>query len=403
MSYVKQNFTDGQCLTAAHVNHMEDGIARTAGEKTASNGEIFNNYAANEAIGLHSHAEGTNTPDNDTDAKTADFTFTDPYNADETKTIRVSGTAAHGVASHTEGTNTLAYGHSAHAEGSGTLAAGGRSHAEGSGTKALGHRAHAEGAYTIAEGRSSHAEGERCGSNVEVKFQKLADYSNYGSITDEKIVVNETHAKGAASHAEGQGCVTEGHIAHAEGMQSIAYGYVSHAEGYRSVASGSYAHAEGRSTNAIGIDSHAEGNSTQAIGHQSHAEGEGCKATKDRAHAEGSGTTASGYNSHAEGSGTTASGDNSHAEGVGTTAASAGQHVQGRFNRVDTENKYAHIIGNGNNSLIRSNCHTVDWDGNAWYKGTVEALDIILVRYDGIRYKVYIDGNGDVKAEKIVK
>lgn len=27
MSYTKQNFTDGQVLTAAHLNHMEDGIA----------------------------------------------------------------------------------------------------------------------------------------------------------------------------------------------------------------------------------------------------------------------------------------------------------------------------------------------------------------------------------------
>lgn len=27
MSYVKQNFVDGQTLTAAHLNHMEAGIA----------------------------------------------------------------------------------------------------------------------------------------------------------------------------------------------------------------------------------------------------------------------------------------------------------------------------------------------------------------------------------------
>ena len=27
MSYEKQNFVDGQTLTAAHLNHMEEGIA----------------------------------------------------------------------------------------------------------------------------------------------------------------------------------------------------------------------------------------------------------------------------------------------------------------------------------------------------------------------------------------
>ena len=31
MSYVKQNFVDGQTLTAAQLNHMEAGIAATHG------------------------------------------------------------------------------------------------------------------------------------------------------------------------------------------------------------------------------------------------------------------------------------------------------------------------------------------------------------------------------------
>ena len=30
MSYEKQNFVDGQTLTAAQLNHMEDGIAAAA-------------------------------------------------------------------------------------------------------------------------------------------------------------------------------------------------------------------------------------------------------------------------------------------------------------------------------------------------------------------------------------
>ena len=89
-------------------------------------------------------------------------------------------------------------------------------------------------------------------------------------------------------------------------------------------------------------------------------------ATGYFSHAEGSVTTASGYFSHAEGVGTTASGDQSHAEGSDTTASGDYQHVQGKYNIEDTENKYAHIVGNGTYSK-RSNIHTVDWEGNAWF------------------------------------
>ena len=33
MSYEKQNFVEGQILTAAHLNHMEEGIAAATGIK----------------------------------------------------------------------------------------------------------------------------------------------------------------------------------------------------------------------------------------------------------------------------------------------------------------------------------------------------------------------------------
>jgi hypothetical protein len=70
----------------------------------------------------------------------------------------------------------------------------------------------------------------------------------------------------------------------------------------------------------------------------------------------------------------------SHAEGEGTYAYDASQHVQGRWNELpeydaDTKllNPYAHIIGGGTSESDRKNIHTVDWDGNAWYKGDVSA------------------------------
>lgn len=82
-------------------------------------------------------------------------------------------------------------------------------------------------------------------------------------------------------------------------------------------------------------------------------------------------TAASGNYSSAKGYSTAASGANSSAEGNLTIATGSNQHVQGKYNIEDTENKYAHIVGNGTNSSSRSNAHTVDWDGNAWFAGDV--------------------------------
>ena len=87
-------------------------------------------------------------------------------------------------------------------------------------------------------------------------------------------------------------------------------------------------------------------------------------------YAEGYNITASGEYSHAEGSHTTASGSISHAEGYNTTASSYYQHVQGICNIDDPNDVYAHIVGNGTDS-VPSNAHTLDWDGNAWFQGDV--------------------------------
>ena len=108
-----------------------------------------------------------------------------------------------------------------------------------------------------------------------------------------------------------------------------------------------YSHAEGYNTTAIGSGAHSEGGNTEAVG--------------NGAHAEGSSTRAVGISSHAEGSYTIASSDYSH--------------VQGRYNIEDTEEKYAHIVGNGgvHNEAGKeySNAHTLDWNGNAWFAGDI--------------------------------
>jgi hypothetical protein len=47
------------------------------------------------------------------------------------------------------------------------------------------------------------------------------------------------------------------------------------------------------------------------------------------------------------------------------------------YNIIDTSASaaeratYAHIVGNGTSSSKRSNAHTLDWSGNAWFSGDV--------------------------------
>ena len=128
-------------------------------------------------------------------------------------------------------------------------------------------------------------------------------------------------------------------------------------------------HAEGKETKALGNYSHAEGNITLASGVASHAEGVGTKARGKGSHAEGFNSHALAQAAHAEGESTRADGSASHAEGINTIALGYGQHVQGKFN-IENEYKYAHIVGNGSYDA-RSNAHTLDWDGNAWFAGDV--------------------------------
>ena len=136
-----------------------------------------------------------------------------------------------------------------------------------------------------------------------------------------------------------------------EGDNTAATGYASHSEGYNTIASGK--------------TSHAEGNSTKAIGYSAHAEGYKTLAGLDSSHAEGYDTIAAGYASHSE--------------GYSTKAFSDYQHVQGKFNIEDSDEIYAHIVGNGflddEGQATLSNAHTLDWDGNAWFAGNVKIGD----------------------------
>ena len=133
------------------------------------------------------------------------------------------------------------------------------------------------------------------------------------------------------------------------------------------------------SMNPVGIGSFSMNRKPGTdVGQYSHAEGLYTIASGQGSHAEGFGTLSSKVGSHAEGYYTKASGDCSHAEGTATIAASDSQHAQGKYNIEDNANAYAHIVGNGTSSTNRSNAHTLDWDGNAWYAGGVESSSLTL-------------------------
>jgi len=164
---------------------------------------------------------------------------------------------------------------------------------------------------------------------------------------------------------------TVGPVSVAVGNNTEASAPCSFAEGNSTTASGMGSHAEGNSTTASGMGSHAEGMSTTASNQGTHAEGMSTTASGMFAHAEGNNTLASSNATHAEGNGAKASGYAAHAEGLWTEAAGDAQHAQGKYNIVDNDNVYAHIIGNGTSENARSNAHTVDWEGNAWFAGNV--------------------------------
>ena len=323
-----------------------------------------------------------------------------------------------GLNSHAEGNDTTASGESSHSEGDGTIASGLVSHAEGWYTKANAKFSHAEGANTTASGIGSHAEGnDTTASGISSHAE-----GNHTIVSTTEMSVSSWTAEdgmGKYGHAEGFATVVTGqHGAHAEGCKTLSSGKSSHAEGNSTTASGDYSHSEGHKTTASGACSHSEGRATKASGNYSHAEGDSTEATGEYSHAEGSQTTASGGRSHTEGGGTVASGEYSHteglntkasglyshAEGVGATVYGDASHVQGKYNIDDTDGKYANIVGNGKDHFQRSNAHTLDWEGNAWYAGTVEGTAMIVKSStpdSTKKFKITVDDTGTISATEV--
>lgn len=370
-------FAEGVLTRANNVGAHSEGI-KTVSYGQASHTEGFETEAGNSA-----HAEGRNTKAH------AQSSHAEGYSTESTGVsshAEGEGTKSEGQASHAEGVNTEAKQIGTHAEGGLTVAEKEWSHAEGYNTRADAVCGHAEGNGTNARGTNSHAEG-----NATVASGEASHAEGTGTVATMANAHSEgksTQAVGNSSHAEGFGSSSIGFGSHAEGGQTKATREWSHAEGYNTIADEVCAHAEGNGTVAKGTNSHAEGTSTEANQVGSHAEGGLTKANKEWSHAEGYSTTADGVCAHAEGNGTSALSENSHAEGMRTTAMGEAQHVQGKYNVADA--RFAHIVGNGTEGNP-SNCHVLDWDGNAWFSG-----GIVLNSPNGTRYRITVTDNGEL-------
>ena len=339
------------------------------------------------------------------------------------------GSKATAFSAHAEGGGTTASGSNSHAEGNGTTASGSDSHAEGNYTVASGMYAHSEGYYTKASSKFQHVQGKYNIEDTENKYAHIVGNGESGTIrsnahtldwngnawfagdvtaTDSEgnsvslvdlaanagggsgdyLPLNDPSGTGSFSMNRktdskvgqnssvlGENCIASGVASHSEGSGCVAKDSYTHAEGRDTHAENGQAHAEGYGTYAKGLCAHAEGCTTQANGHYTHSEGLNTIAGQSASHAEGESTSAWGQAAHAEGYSTYAQNKASHAEGIGTMALQDAQHAQGKYNIGDDANTYAHIVGNGVSDSSRSNAHTLDWNGNAWFAGDVTATD----------------------------
>lgn len=424
------------CYTTAsgRYSHAEGDDTIASGEWSHAEGQetIASNWSSHAegnstiASGRESHAEGSQT------------------NASgEQSHAEGQQTIASGWASHTEGYQTTASEQCAHAEGYKTEASKKYSHAEGNRTTASGEISHAEGSRTIASGSGSHAEG----------FETTA--SGQGSHAEG----NHTEASNPYSHAEGYKTIASGWYSHAEGQETTASAFSSHAEGYKTIASGENSHAEGGYTTASGNYSHAEGYNTIAAGYASHSSGEQNiaagraqfvsgrfnivdlnednntyaayteKRNEDYHMASNTGCVGDSYIFNEKNGLFTLTGnvtkvdnsssvlvknkyfsisrDNSEVDKIAyiTTAPTSSSSfefyadvLKGRLTSNNNLNTFVHIVGNGTSNSARSNAHTLDWSGNAWYAGTVECAGIILTSPNGTKYQISVADDGTLSA-----
>lgn len=386
-------FTEGYRTTArGDYAHAEGGDTVALGQGSHSEGRMTRAYGNSahtegketESDGLASHSEGHRT-----------------------HTLSEAG--------HSEGMDTTSVGIAAHAGGNGTVAEGNASHTTGFNTWAVGQGSFAAGNYSVASDDYSFAMGDCIEANGRAQFA----VGRYNEFDDEQmfivgIGVSDSFRKnGFTVDRQGNGhfagdvtvgkdndkLITTKELNEKQteiekkipaekgtGTNSIML------KGASNTASGTNASALGGYNTASGDYSFTAGQSNKAIGRYSHTEGYMNEAHQNAAHAEGENTRALGYFSHSE--------------GRGTIANATAQHAQGKYNVKDTENKYAHIVGNGKSDTERSNAHTLDWNGNAWFAESVEAPTIytnqvVLLSPNNKKFALKVNDDGTLYTEEV--
>ena len=226
--------------------------------------------------------------------------------------------------------------------------------AEGSSTQALDMYSHAEGCGTTSNGKASHAEGY--GSFLTALDTTIhTPYNNTNKTIIIKGVVESPYSKNIVDNyiIAGQAYLSiDGTAQSANKIKQIDVFYGDDAR--------TIVYFEGTPSSGI---------TSLAVNAQVYLYLIGSLASGRGTHVEGYSTTAWGQGAHAEGELTVASGNASHAEGLGTIASYQFQHVEGGYNKPGS---YIHIVGNGTDNDNRSNAHTLDWDGNAWFAGNIK-------------------------------
>ena len=129
----------------------------------------------------------------------------------------------------------------------------------------------------------------------------------------------------------------------------------------------------GKDTSSNDLSGHksgATGSKNKVLGDYGNANGLNNTVENSGGTANGYNNTSQGKNSQANGISTTSIGEASSANGIGTIATRRAQTVEGTYNVKDEEEKYLHIVGNGEYGKP-SNAHTIDEEGNCWYAGTI--------------------------------
>lgn len=255
-----------------------------------------------------------------------------------------------------------------------------------------GYKTQANAKFSDTSGCGTKANGEASQAGG-IETEANGEASKTGGI--------ETKANGRGSRADGAYCESDGNYSSTDGYATKASGDCANASGQDTDASGDYSNAQNKNTVASGPFTSSSGFGTEASGEAATAMGEFTKATSACTLSHGYKTEASGVCSRAGGSTCKVPGQNSNAEGYGLIASGFNQTVIGSCNIEDTSNKYVFIAGNGNGLDNPSNAHTLDWNGNAWFAGSVEATSVVIKSRSGYRFCITVSDDGVLSAHKI--